>query len=106
SVIKSCVTFVLMGWDLFEPATFRSAIGIKELVSIVAGDIPTGGYIGEMLMISIYGIPDDIIPTVIIIGTLVDPMATLLNATGDTVAAMLVTRFGTKKGAVLEEAEA
>jgi hypothetical protein len=28
-----------------------------------------------------------------IIGTLVDPMATLLNATGDTVAAMLVARF-------------
>jgi Na+/H+-dicarboxylate symporter len=28
-----------------------------------------------------------------IIGTLVDPMATLLNATGDTVAAMMVTRF-------------
>jgi Na+/H+-dicarboxylate symporter len=28
-----------------------------------------------------------------IIGTLVDPMATLLNATGDTVAAMMISRF-------------
>lgn len=106
SIVKIYVAFVLMGWEFFDPMTLLSAIGITVLVSIVAGGIPSGGYIGEMLMISIYGIPDDIIPTVIIIGTLVDPMATLLNATGDTVAAMLVTRFGTKKGAVLEEAEA
>src|SRR5690606_1878049 len=104
SIVKIYVAFVLMGWDFFEPTTLLSAIGITVLVSIVAGGIPSGGYIGEMLMISIYGIPDDIIPTVIIIGTLVDPMATLLNATGDTVAAMLVTRFGTKKDAALEEA--
>lgn len=105
SIVKIYVAFVLMGWDFFDPMTLLTAVGITVLVSIVAGGIPSGGYIGEMLMISIYGIPDDIIPTVIIIGTLVDPMATLLNATGDTVAAMLVTRFGTKKGTVLEETE-
>lgn len=105
SIVKIYVAFVLLGWDFFDPMTLLTAVGITVLVSIVAGGIPSGGYIGEMLMISIYGIPDDIIPTVIIIGTLVDPMATLLNATGDTVAAMLVTRFGTKKGAVLEEVE-
>jgi len=34
---------------------------------------------------------------VMIIGTLVDPLATVLNATGDTVAAMLVTRFAGEK---------
>lgn len=105
SIVKIYVAFVLLGWDFFDPMTLLTAVGITVLVSIVAGGIPSGGYIGEMLMISIYGIPDDIIPTVIIIGTLVDPMATLLNATGDTVAAMLVTRFGTKKGTVLEEVE-
>src|SRR5690554_6457285 len=79
SIVKIYVAFVLMGWEFFDPMTLLSAIGITVLVSIVAGGIPSGGYIGEMLMISIYGIPDDIIPTVIIIGTLVDPMATLLN---------------------------
>ncbi|WP_374165373.1 hypothetical protein [Arcticibacter sp. MXS-1] len=33
-----------------------------------------------------------------IIGTLVDPIATLLNASGDTVAAILVSRFTEGKG--------
>jgi hypothetical protein len=32
------------------------------------------------------------LPAAMIIGTLVDPMATLLNANGDLVSAMLVTR--------------
>lgn len=97
SIVKIYVAFVLIGWDFFDPMTLLIAIGITVLVSIVAGGIPNGGYIGEMLMISVYGLPPEAIPAVMIIGTLVDPMATLLNATGDTVAAMLVGRFGLKK---------
>ena len=93
SIVKIYVAFVLIGRDFFEPATLISALGITVLVSIVAGGIPNGGYIGEMLMISVYGLPTEAIPAVMIIGTLVDPIATVLNATGDTVAAMLVTRF-------------
>jgi len=93
SIVKIYVAFVLIGRDFFEPATLLTAIGITVLVSIVAGGIPNGGYIGEMLMISVYGLPTEAIPAVMIIGTLVDPIATLLNATGDTVAAMLVSRF-------------
>ena len=97
SMVKIYVAFVLIGRDFFEPATMITAVGITVLVSIVAGGIPNGGYIGEMLMISVYGLPKEAIPAVMIIGTLVDPMATMLNATGDTVAAMLVSRFGWKK---------
>ncbi len=93
SIVKIYVAFVLIGWDFFDPMTLLTAIGITVLVSIVAGGIPNGGYIGEMLMISVYGLPTEAIPAVMIIGTLVDPMATLLNATGDNVAAMLVARF-------------
>jgi len=93
SIVKIYVAFVLIGWDFFDPMTLLTAIGITVLVSVVAGGIPNGGYIGEMLMISVYGLPTEAIPAVMIIGTLVDPMATLLNATGDNVAAMLVGRF-------------
>ncbi|MBK1438655.1 dicarboxylate/amino acid:cation symporter [Parapedobacter sp. ISTM3] len=100
SIIKIYVAFVLIGWDFFEPMTLLTALGITVLVSIVAGGIPNGGYIGEMLMISVYGLPTEAIPAVMIIGTLVDPMATVLNATGDTVAAMLVSRFALGKHAV------
>lgn len=93
SILKIYVAFVICGWNFFETETLIIAVGITVLVSIVAGGIPNGGYIGEMLMISVYGLPDYAVPAVLIIGTLVDPLATILNATGDTVAAMLVTRF-------------
>lgn len=98
SIIKIYVAFVIIGWDFFDPMTLITAVGITVLVSIVAGGIPNGGYIGELLMISVYGLPTEAIPAVMIIGTLVDPMATLLNATGDTVAAMVTGRFTLKKG--------
>src|SRR5690606_38229961 len=93
SIVKIYVAFVLIGWDFFDPMTLLTALGITVLVSVVAGGIPNGGYIGEMLMISVYGLPTEAIPAVMIIGTLVDPMATLLNATGDNAAAMLVNRM-------------
>jgi len=97
SILKIYVAFSLLGWNFFEPQTIITAVAITVLVTVVAGGIPNGGYIGEMLMISVYGLPPEAIPAVMIIGTLVDPLATVLNATGDTVAAMLVTRFAGEK---------
>ena len=54
--------------------------------------------VGELLFIAAYGFPPEALPPAMIIGTLVDPMATLLNSTGDTVAAMMITRFTEGKG--------
>ena len=97
SILKIYVAFAILGWNFFDPFTLITAVGITLLVSMVAGGIPNGGFIGEMLMISIYGIPNEAVPAILIIGALVDPLATVLNATGDTVAAMLVTRFSGEK---------
>ena len=93
SIIKIYVAFQLLGWDFFEPVNLMMALGITVFVSAVAGGIPSGGYIGEMLMISVYKIPPDVVPAVIIIGTLVDPLATVLNSVGNILAAMLVSKF-------------
>ncbi|GAA4808366.1 dicarboxylate/amino acid:cation symporter [Olivibacter ginsenosidimutans] len=93
SIIKIAVAFALIGRPFMELDTLLLALGLTILVSIVAGGIPNGGYVGELLMISAYHLPVEAIPAVMIIGTLVDPMATLLNATGDTVAALLVSKW-------------
>ncbi|WP_226065623.1 dicarboxylate/amino acid:cation symporter [Kaistella polysaccharea] len=93
SIIKIYVAFLIIGKDFFDPMNLLLALGITIFVSIVAGGIPNGGYIGEMLMISVYQLPQEAIPAVMIIGTLVDPLATVLNSTGDTVAAMFVTKI-------------
>lgn len=93
SIIKIAAVFAIMGKDFTDPYTILIALGITVIVSMVEGGIPNGGYIGEILFMTVYNLPVEMLPVVMIIGTLVDPMATLLNATGDTVSAMIVTRF-------------
>jgi Na+/H+-dicarboxylate symporter len=93
SIIKIYVAFMIIGRDFFDPMNLLLALGITVFVSIVAGGIPNGGYIGEMLMISVYKLPQEAIPAVMIIGTLVDPLATVLNSVGQLIASMFVNRF-------------
>lgn len=93
SIVKIAVVFALFGKSLGTADAILLALGMTVLVSIVEGGIPNGGYVGELLFISAYGLPVEALPPAMIIGTLVDPMATLLNATGDTVASMMISRF-------------
>jgi Na+/H+-dicarboxylate symporter len=93
SILKMAVVFAMFGKSFNSAEVILLALGMTVLVSIVEGGIPNGGYIGELLFISVYGFPPEALPPAIIIGTLIDPVATLLNATGDTVAAMMITRF-------------
>jgi len=97
SILKMAVVFAMFGKSFNSPETILLALGMSVLVSIVEGGIPNGGYVGEMLFISAYGFPPEALPPAIIVGTLIDPVATLLNATGDTVAAMLICRFAQGK---------
>lgn len=94
SIIKIAVIFAIFGKDFTEPTTLLLALGITIIVSVVEGGIPNGGYIGEVLAITVYGFPmEQALPAAMIIGTLVDPMATLLNANGDLVSSLVVARF-------------
>ena len=92
------VVFGMFGKSFDSAEVILLAIGMTVLVSIVEGGIPNGGYVGELLFISAYGFPPEALPAAMIIGTLVDPMATLLNATGDTVSAMVISRFTEGRG--------
>lgn len=103
SVIKIAVIFAMFGKDFTEPSTLLLALGITVIVSVVEGGIPNGGYIGEVLAITVYGFPmEQALPAAMIIGTLVDPMATLLNANGDLVSAMVISRISEGKKWILE----
>ncbi|WP_442587908.1 dicarboxylate/amino acid:cation symporter [Pedobacter sp. AW31-3R] len=104
SIVKMAVVFAMFGKSFDSVDTVALALGMTILVSIVEGGIPNGGYVGELLFISAYGFPPEALPPAMIIGTLVDPMATLLNSTGDTVASMLITRFTEGKNWLLTKA--
>ena len=97
SILKMAVVFAMFGKGFNSAEVIIIALGMTILVSIVEGGIPNGGYVGELLFISAYGFPPEALPPAIIIGTLIDPVATLLNATGDTAAAMLINRFAGEK---------
>lgn len=97
SITKIAVLFAMFGRNFMDINTIFIAIGIALIASISEGGIPNGGYIGEVLVISIYGLPMEALPVAMILSTLLDPIATLLNVTGDTVSAMLITRFSDGK---------
>ena len=57
------------------------------------GAIPSGGMLGEMLILSLYGFPPEALPIIAAISLIIDPMATMLNVTGDSVCAMMIERI-------------
>ncbi len=69
------------------------AIGVALLSGIVMSGIPGGGFLGEMLIVSLYGFPAEALPVIAMAGALVDPPATMVNSTGDTAASMMVSRL-------------
>ena len=68
-------------------------VGIAVLTSLVVGAVPVGGMTGEILICSILGVDPGFAATLLVISTLVDIPATLLNTTDNVVSAVLVDKF-------------
>jgi len=92
-VLKIVFLFGLFGKDIHNVPMLLSILVVGFLVGAVMGAIPGGGMIGEMLILSIYGFPLEALPVIAIISTIIDAPATVLNSTGNTVCAMLASRF-------------
>ncbi len=93
SILKISFLFGIFGQEFTGFGTFFTAILLSILGGVVMSGVPGGGLIGEMLIVNMYGFPPEAFPIIATIGFLVDPPATCLNATGDTVASMIVTRM-------------
>jgi Na+/H+-dicarboxylate symporter len=92
-VLKIVFLFGLFGKDINNIPMLLSILLVSFLVGAVMGAIPVGGMIGEMLILSVYGFPLEALPIIAVISTIIDAPATVLNSTGNTVCAMLVSRF-------------
>lgn len=90
-VLKIAFLFGIFGKDLTTPSAMVSVILGAFLVGAVMGAIPGGGMIAEMLIVNVFGFPLEAVPVIVIISTIIDIPATLLNSSGNTTAAMLVT---------------
>lgn len=93
SILKISFLFGIFGQEFSGIGTYVTAVALSILGGVVMSGVPGGGLIGEMLIVNMYGFPPEAFPIIATIGFLVDPPATCLNSTGDTVAAMMVTRI-------------
>ncbi|MBC1520314.1 dicarboxylate/amino acid:cation symporter [Listeria aquatica] len=92
-MLKIAFLFTLFGKDMSSFGSILAMLGVAFLVGAVMGAIPSGGMTGELLICAVFGFPAELVATIMIISTIIDVPATLLNSTGNTVCAMLVSRF-------------
>jgi Na+/H+-dicarboxylate symporter len=93
AVMKIAVLFTLFGRDFSGFETMAGAVGVSILCGVVMSGIPGGGFLGEALIVSLYGFGPEALFIASMIGTVVDSPATMINSAGDTAAAMIVNRF-------------
>ncbi|MBQ0026834.1 MAG: dicarboxylate/amino acid:cation symporter [Lachnospiraceae bacterium] len=79
-----------MSWDKL-PVILLVAV----LSSVGMSGVPGGGYIGEFIICSLFFADkmDIAFPILVAIGNIVDPPATMINASGDYVVSFIVSRF-------------
>ena len=92
-ILKIAFLFGIFNMPFTGLGTWATAVAVSVLSGVVLSGIPGGGLVGEMLIVSLYGFPPEAFPIIATIGFLVDPAATMVNATGDTCSALLITRM-------------
>jgi len=92
TIMKIAFLFGLFNMSFFGIGTWVTATLISILTGVVLSGIPSGGMLGSLIIVGFYGFNPDVIPIIVSIGLLTDPIATTINATGDTVTSMMVTR--------------
>lgn len=92
-IIKVIFLFTIFGQELTTSSNAFMIIGVALLVGAVMGAIPSGGMTGELLICSVFGFSPQLAGTLMIISTIIDIPATLLNSTGNVVCSVMVTRL-------------
>ncbi len=97
-VLQATFVCAMCGIDVYNPKNIVLLIVAAVVGSTIMGAIPGGGYVGQLVIASIFGLPGWTIPIMALIVTLGDPFATLVNVTGDTALGMVAARIMNGKG--------
>ncbi len=97
AVAKILFALYFFGMNPSGLGTLAIVILISLMVSMVVGAIPIGGMTGEILICAVLGIDPAFAATLMIIGTICDIPATLVNSTSNLVASALVDRIAGRK---------
>ncbi len=93
SIVKIAFLFGVFDMEFTGVGTYVMAMAVVILSAFVLSGAPGGGLVGEMLIVSMFGFPAEAFPLIATLGFLFDPPATCLNASGDTIASMMVARM-------------
>lgn len=93
SIVKIAFLFGVFNQPFTGVGTYLMAIAVAILSAFVLSGAPGGGLVGEMLIVSLFGFPPEAFPLIATLGFLFDPAATCLNASGDAIASMMVSRI-------------
>ncbi|MEG2288456.1 MAG: dicarboxylate/amino acid:cation symporter [Clostridium sp.] len=95
-IFKIMFLFSLFGKDMDSIGSLLVILGSGLLIGAVVGAVPGGGAIGEMLILSLFGFPPEALAIMLVIATIIDAPATLLNSVGNTVCTMVISKFTEK----------
>lgn len=93
SILKIAFLFSVFGRNFSGIDTYFIAILIAVLSGVVMSGIPSGGLIGEMLIVSMYSFPAGAFLIISTIGIIIDAPATAINVVGNPASSMLISRL-------------
>lgn len=92
-MIKIAFLFSVFQLDFTGIFVSLTAIVVSILVGTVMGAIPSGGMLGELLILSVYGFPPSALLVIAAISIIIDPLATMINVTSNSVCSMMIARL-------------
>lgn len=96
AALKIVFIYAVLGLP-FTSETFFLALLIAVLSAIIVGGVPGGAFLGEIFIVTTLGLPMEAIPILVVLGTITDAPATLINVIHDLNAAQIIERFAGKK---------
>lgn len=84
----------------FTAEVFMLTMVIAVLSAIIVGGVPCGAFLGEIFIVTTLGLPMETIPMLVVLGTITDAPATLINVIHDLNATQIVEKFCGKKSNV------
>ena len=97
AVFKIVFLMALCGRPVDGAGTLLAIVGVSLMEAVVLSAVPSGGLTGEVFICSVMGFPPQMVGIIVVIGTLIDIPATLLNVNGNIVASLLVDRLAGRR---------
>jgi Na+/H+-dicarboxylate symporter len=96
-IFKIAFLFGVFQMNFSSIPVLFTALAVSLLVGTVMGAIPSGGMLGELLILTVYGFPPSVLIAIAAISIIIDPLATMINVTCNSVSSMMVARLVEKR---------